>query len=263
MVEEIKQEQTTEAAPVVPEAPKTPTAEEQLASANAELARIKAELESKDKGLRTAHQTLTQKDKALKEQTDLRVELAEQKEYLKVLAAIVAENKGTETEGLEPEKKQNLLKVFEAKEAELSKKREVELAKQKQEDYNSKADAIWVKAQTLFAGNDDMLERVEDYLRTGNLERAEKRIAKAEGEKKPVEIPKVENKETEDVRIARLVEEGIARKLKEKYPDILASDDGKPSGGQSSDDKFMERYGQGLETDHKRAKQILDKMMRS
>jgi hypothetical protein len=84
-----------------------------------------------------------------------------------------------------------------------------------------------------------MLERVEDYLRTGNLERAEKRIAKAEGEKKPV----VENKETEEARIARLIEEGVRKKLEEKG--LLQTNELQPSGSSATVDEAYALAAQG------------------
>ena len=93
-----------------------------------------------------------------------------------------------------------------------------------QAEYIKKANALWERAKVVFANDDDNLERVEDALTLGKVERAEARVAKAEASKeKPVE--------SEEERIERRAEEKARQKLEESG--VLETDTGLPgkSGG--------------------------------
>jgi hypothetical protein len=214
---------------------KPPTSEE----LQSQIAELKVKYEQADKGLKTAQLTISQRDKLLKEQTDLRTEINEQKEYMKILAAIVAEQKGTDPDGLEPEKKQDLLKVFEAKTVEIEHKKQLELAKQKQDEYNRQADAIYTRAKTVITNKKD-LKMVEMLLISGDATGAEDLVTESEKEKKPVVEKPVES---EEVRINKLVEEKLRKVMEEKG--LLVSDEGKPSSAGTSAQEAYALFAKG------------------
>jgi len=226
--EELGQETTEEV--------KTPTIEEQLEAVKTELTVTREKLEQTDKGLRTAHQTLTEKDKQLKKQTDLNSRLDDLDERLKILAAMQAEGiRGEEAEDITPEKRKGLLDHYETIEKQQADKRKQAEVKAQQDDYNQKADALYTRAKITFKDDEEGLEKIEDLLASGRFDRAEKKVANAEGS-----LPKGEN---EADRIERLAEEKLLAKMKEKG--MLPSDNSEPSGVGTSASKAMEEYVKG------------------
>jgi len=117
-----------------PEEPKTPTAEEQLATLQQELKETQTRLEQTDKGLRTAHGTITEKDRLLKEQSDLNSRIDGMEETQRILAAMLAE-RGAVDEEVDPTKRDKYLNQFD--EIAKRQKQERELAQQKarQDEY--------------------------------------------------------------------------------------------------------------------------------
>ena len=219
----------------------TPTPEEQLEAVKAERDALKEKLEQTDKGLRTAHQTLTEKDKQLKRQTDLNNRLDDLDDRLKILAAIQAEGiGGEETEEITPEKKQGLLHRYETLEQQQAEKRKQAEIKAQQDDYNRQADAIYARAKVALKDDEEGLEKIEDLLASGRgLERAEKKVAKAEASSS--------KGETEAERIERLAEAKAEEKLRAKMEEkgMLTSDNNLPSGTGTSATKAMAEYVKG------------------
>jgi chromosome segregation ATPase len=208
----------------VAEAPKTPTAEEQLSTLRKEHDDLVKKYEQTEKGLRTAHQTLTEKDKELKKQVDLMSRIGTVEDMIKVLATekfSVPEDELTETAKT---KKADIDKAFQ----EIEKKRTLErqLAEQEaaKKSYNEQADTIFAKAKEVFKDDDDSLERVELLLKTGDIERARKRVEKVE-EKKSTDT---KSQESEEVKFQKRLEEE-KRKWQEESG-LLVSDAGKPAG---------------------------------
>ncbi len=198
--------------------PETLTPEATLKS---ELEKARTELEGLKKGYSTVQQTLTEKDKELKRRTDLETQIHDLGDRVELLATAMATVGFEEGEELPKEKRQNVL-------AQLTQQRTAQEAKRKQDEYFRQADTIHNRAETVFAGDDEKLERIEDLLMSGiptRMERAEGMVAKAE--KALVEKPKEPPKDIEKIVAERLEEE--KRKLMEEQG-RLVSETGTPAG---------------------------------
>ena len=238
------QEKPEAAEQTVPE--QTTTPEVDIASLQAKLTKLETELEQTKKGLSTAHQTLTQKDRELKAQQDfsgklssIEQRLEEQRQISELQAAAIALGR----EGSEEElaKVNQLLRSKVAEQEAARKLADVKRQQEQQalatQEYNQKADAIYAQAQTLFEGDD--LKDIEDLLKSGNLTIAQREVRLASKGKTPA--PKVEPKETEDARVARQVREQLVR----DYPDLYKSDTGSPSGGKLSAIEAVAKFNKG------------------
>ena len=189
----------------------TPTQSPEMVALETKLAGLQVELEQTKKGLSTAHQTLTRKDEELKHRADLENRIDGLQDTMEILATAISAR--GEVEEFGSEKRQDIL-------AELKKRRNEQDAKTKQkelldtqQEYARKADALYARAKAAFGNDDDAIERIEDLLGSGRLERAEARVMKAEQKTNP---PKDNGKETEDQRIERLAEEKLRRHLEER-----------------------------------------------
>lgn len=244
-VEATEMEVTTEA--------EVPTPEQQVET-------LKAQLKDKEdsyKGLQTKYNKVYED---YKKQADWKAELEEikanvafQTEAQRLLAAMLAERGDIESEEVPAGRKQDLLKRYEAKEQELAvKKREAE-AKSRQNAYNQQADALHNRAVAVFAEDEDALYQIRAYLRAGDLDLAEKKIAKAESKSK-TSIPSGKT-ETEEERTNRLVEEKYQTKLKEAG--LLKTDTATPSGRTKSEHDILARYASGDRSVEAEARKIL------
>jgi len=233
-----------------------PTPEEQLATLQKELDKTKVDLDSRDKGLRTAHQTLTEKDKELKKRTDIDTRLDGFEETQRILAATMSERLAS-GEGLDPTEKTDYLKQFDDIAKRQKVERETLQAKGQQDEYNRQADAVYVRAKEAFKDDEDAIERVEDLLSAGRLERAEARVAKAE---KPTDT-KGESEGDKEEKIR----EDERKKLYEKYPSLLVSDAGGPSGASGMGiptkmEDFRKWIANLSQTEYEELKPEIDKM---
>jgi len=224
MAKEEKGQETSDFGVRIPpetEPPKDETPTEDLAALSDQLSQLKIELEQTKKGLSTAHQTLTEKDRELKKRADLELQIGGIQETVELLATAIAS--GRQAESFEPAEKQDILADLTRKRADLEAKRKQAETEQTRLEYVQKADAIYARAKDAFGDDDDALERVEDLLGNGRLERAEARVSKAEQSKtkKP--------SETDEQRIERLVAERLTEELRKKG--LLETHDGSPQGG--------------------------------
>ena len=221
------QEGKAEATPEVAQAIVEPTLEE-----------LKAKLAQTEKDLTSArseakaHQKFGQeKQTELQRQADLRADINSLKEDLEILAVGFA-TRGT-VEVPEGANQQDVL-------AELQKRRLAADAQRKQKadadaarEYNQRADAVYAQAQSIFGdGEEEKLEDIEDLLKTGNLARAEQRIARASKSKSPASVD-----------IQKAIADGIQAELQKRG--LLDSDTGSPGGGQLSATEAMAKYGRG------------------
>lgn len=230
---------------VTPEV-KTPTTEEQLRTLQAQLTEKDNVLVQKEESYKSLQRNLNKTTEELKRQRDLREELAELKETQRLFAAMLAE-KGTveeQPEGMPQGRKQELLTKFEELQKQQEEKRKQADVEAKRQEYIRQADEIWNRAKTLgIPEDDDTLLNIEDYLKEGNLKRAEITVKKFEAAKKPVESKKEEPKETEEQRINRLVEERLQQAMKEKG--LLKTDSATPSGRAVTKQDIIKRYAEG------------------
>ena len=214
-----------------------------IASLQATLSKLETELEQTKKGLSTAHQTLTQKDRELKTQSDLREEIRGLREDYEILAVGIA-TRGEE-ENLDGTKRPDILAELQKRRAIADSNRKAQEASLLAQEYNQKADNIYAQAQTLFEGED--LKDIEDLLKSGNLVMAQREVRKASKGKSTLtkELPK----ETDDERIEKRVQEELRRR------GLLTSDDGITGGGKHlSVTNAMEKYSKGEITADEAAK---------
>ncbi len=211
--------------PIGQETPiETPTAEDRIKTLESELNKTKQELESTTKGLRTAHQTLTQKDLALKRQSDLRGEIDELKETQKLYLAFLAEqSKQSEDDltGTLQSRKPDLLKSIAAIEAESKVKRQKEQAEvQRQEqiaEFQAQIDTYKERVEkTGLTENDEAYWEIHGLVTEGKFKLADIILKKLEGTKEK----NVAKNETEDQRIERRAQEILREKglLKAETP---------------------------------------------
>ncbi len=225
MVEEVKEGEQT------PQETHTPIDVEALQK---QLASLQTELEQTKKGLSTAHQTLTAKDKELKRQTDLESKIGGIEDRIELLATAIVTKTNPDEIGL-AEAKPDVVKMLRQLGEEQEAKRKQQGLLATQQEYAQKADALYARAKVIFLDDDDAIERIEDLLGNGRLERAEARVVKAE---KVKGTPK--NKETEEQRIDRLAQEKYQKLLEEKG--LLETYSTSPSGSGGSVADAVRQY---------------------
>lgn len=223
------------------QAEQTPTMEEQLKQAQEEVARLTRQYEEKDKGLRTAHQTLTQKDRELKAQMDLTSKLDSLDQKIRILAAAQATGMRMDENTLEnmsPQTQQNLLSQFDRLDAETKARAEQASKQAEEQEYRTRADALWQEAQSMDIP-EETLDRIEDSLMYGRLDRAERLIEKNR---------KVETKTEVDVEklvAERLKEELAKRNIEIEEEGLLETDTAVPSGRTATQQETLDRYASG------------------
>ena len=236
MAAEQKVEQVVETPPAPPI--------EDITIIKGELAKLKTELEQKDRGFKSLQQSLTQRDRELKSQSDLSSKLSsidqrleEQRQISELQAAAIA--LGREGSAEELEKVNQLLRSKVAEQENNRKQSEIRRQQEQSalaaKEYNQKADAVFAQAQTLFEGDD--LKDIEDLLLSGNLIIAQREVRLASKGKTPA--PKAEPpKETDaELRERIFTEEALVR-----YPDLFKSDTGSPGGSSMSEEKIRQDY---------------------
>lgn len=192
----------------------------------AKVARLEAQLEEKDKGLRSAHQKLTQKDLELKKREGLDSRIASLEDQIKFTAALIAETQsGGGAFGEEKKDPKDLLKRFETMKQASEKQRLAEVARQ---EGMAKITEIKTKVEELgLTEEDDEYWEIEDLATRGRFDRAEarlKRIAKTKEQANPKEEAKAEVKETAEELKARLEKEILIKH------GLLKPEGGTPSG---------------------------------
>ncbi len=246
------QEKTEAVAEQVVETPSAPVVED-LASLREKLTKLEVELEQTKKGLSTAHQTLTQKDRDLKNQSDLRAEIQGIREDMELLAVgFATREEGEPTDGTS---RQNVLAELQKRRTDADVKRKQETDALARQDYNLRADVIYAQAKGIFGeGQEEKLEDIEDLLKSGNIIRAEQRLARASKSKTIVTEDKTP-KETDEERIERLVKEKLAK----DFPNMYASDTSMPSGSsRGSPTEAMSLYIKGEITAEEAEKRGVD-----
>jgi hypothetical protein len=225
-------QEVTQSAETPQETPKiaTPTADELLVIANKQLTELQTKLGQTEKGLKTAHQTLTEKDRLLKQQQDFRSEMDEMKESIQIMAGLVAKGE------MSPEQAQDAKNEFaRMKQDSLERKRQTEL-KAQADVYNQRADAIYQKAQEVL--DEDGIADVVAHLKAGNPDLAERKIAKATKGVKPVEEKKPEVVDEKTLR------EKMKKEIMAELG-LLNTETGQPSGKGMTKDKAYAEYAAG------------------
>ena len=240
----VQEDRKEEGLPEVQETP-TPTAEEQLKTLQSQVQALTTEKERLEGGYKGLQKTLSERDRDLRKQTDLESRIAGIQDTMELLAGAIQargeiEETDFETRETKVKKGQDIL-------GEMKKRRDADDAKRKQEEnlrisqeYNQKADALYTRAKAVFGEGDETLERVEDLLIAGRLERAETRVSKAESAKG---VKGNKTMETEEQRIERRASERLQAELEKRG--LLEEFTSAPSGKMTSIAEATKLYKDG------------------
>lgn len=208
------------------------SAEVKLQEVLKEKEQIEQRLSEATKGLATAQLTIKKRDQALKNQDELKTELKTVTEQMKMLAAFVSESQGRSADEFEQQtkiRKPDLLKQFDSIEQkkQIEKKQGVMLEAMKERQ--DKVEELGLTEEDEAYWEIFQLVTSAAHPDHANLKLADLKIKKIEKERGiKVEAP-TENKETEEERISRLVDEKYRKKLEDSG--ALKMEGGTPSGG--------------------------------
>ena len=211
MVQEVAGKETIE----------TPSLEKQVEDLKSRLEVAETELTQTKKGLSTAHQTLTEKDKELKKRAQVEDDIALIKDQLELVASAVSERLNQSDEDSSP--KVDVL-------ARLKKDRETKEQQRKQQEFAQVIDQYRLRTEALKLDpeSEDYLD-IQDLATRGNFKLADIRLKKLEVRQveKDAEVAKTQkvSQEDDDKRI----EERARKILQEKG--LLKTDSGTPAGG--------------------------------
>lgn len=221
-----------------------PTPEELMKQLQAELDKERAERKRLEDGYKGLQSVVNKKDQELKSSADLKSEIAEVRDTQKMLAALIAEMGSApaeDGEAVQPAQRKQLLAKYEELEKQQAAKRLELQRKSEQEAYIKQADTVYDRAKNVFTDDEDTLADVSYYLKTGNIEAAERKVARAEKVKAPksTETPAGGKQETEDERIERKAREILVKQGK------LNADAGGPSASTRTRTDIIRLYAEG------------------
>src|SRR3990172_1368738 len=174
----------------------------------AQVQNLSKELEQTKKGLSTAHQTITEKDKEIKRRQGLEQTITGIEERIELLATAMATGSRPDETGL-PDAREEVLKALKQKKQEQDSKRKVDEELSAQMEFTKRADEIYGKAETIYGEDEDSLFNIRSLIRAGDLDLAERKLNKAAKAKETT----TEKKETEEQRIERLATEQLQKKI--------------------------------------------------
>tara|TARA_Y100000310_G_scaffold144390_1_gene143635 strand:+ start:11420 stop:12169 length:750 start_codon:yes stop_codon:yes gene_type:complete len=233
----VEEQQGTEAAIPVEGEVQTPTAEEQLKTLQDQVQALTSDKERLEGGYKGLQKTLSERDRESKKQADLENRIVNIQDTIELLATAVS-SRG-DVDNLEPSERQDILTQIRKKRDDTDTKRKQQETEEGQREYIQKADALYNRAKAAFANDDDAIEKVEDLLINGRLDRAEARVSKAEEKK---EIPKKEDMETEEQRVDKLAQAKFNQLLEERG--LLEEYSARPSAS-GSVQEAMVAYSEG------------------
>jgi len=205
----------------------------------AQVQNLSKELEQTKKGLSTAHQTITEKDKEIKRRQGLEQTITGIEERIELLATAMATGSRPDETGL-TDSKDEVLKALKQKKQEQDTKRKMDDELSAQMEFTKRADEIYGKAETIYGEDEDSLFNIRSLIRAGDLDLADRKINKAAKAKETTTIKK---EETEEQRIERLATEKLQKELEKRG--LLTSETNHPSGGNLTKQQAMERYIKG------------------
>lgn len=216
---------------------KTPTLEEQLATAKAEKETLTKERDEATKGLKTAHSRLTEKDKEIRGKNAVNTRIDGLEETIRILAGMQDERLASGE--LDEGKRADALVKFDDIVKRQKADREQETVKAQQEEDFKHRDELWSKAKEFgtYEENDSVAE-IYDALIEGKTYKAERILGKLERTK--TTDTKEKKVESEEERINKLVEEKLLQKMQEKG--MLESETGGPSGASPDDEQIRKNF---------------------
>lgn len=120
----------------------------------------------------------------------------------------------------------------------IAKRKEAQV-RAKQEAYYRQADVVYKSAEEVFGDDVDTLHTIRTYIRAGDFDLAEKKIAKAKSSK-PIEPKEKEGEDTEDERFEKRLEEK-KREWAEEHG-LLTTETGGPSASSMSAQDAKAKY---------------------
>lgn len=222
--EQVKVEDTTETLET-----ETPTGETQeLEKVKAELATAQEEAERWKKTHQTFQRDVVSKkdDKIL----ELEAQVAHPSSDDDLIQLLIDERRSKVSEFGEADP------IIPRLETVIAKRKEAQV-KAKQEAYYRQADAVYKSAEEVFGDDVDTLHIIRTYIRAGDFDLAEKKIAKAS---KPTEPKGKEVEGTEDERFEKRLEEK-KREWAEEHG-LLTTETGGPSASSMSAQDAMAKY---------------------
>ena len=219
----------------------TPTNEELIKQYEDKISQLTKQYEEKDKGLRTAHSTLTEKDREIKRLADFNSKIESIDQKIRILAAAQATGMRMDENTLDnmsPQAQQNLLSEFDKLDAQTKARDEQAKKLAEEQEYRSKADALWQEAQSLNL-NEDILDRIEDSLMYGRLERAERLINRNRKEETKTET------DIEKIIQERVEQELKKRGIEQEEKGLLDTDTAIPSGRNATQQDIIDRFASG------------------
>ena len=214
-----------------PQEIQTPTADEQLETLKSQVQALTSEKERLEGGYKGLQRTLEERNKESRKQADLENRITGLQDTIELLATAVSAR--GEIEQLEPDARQDVLAQLRKQRSEQEAKRKTEESQIAQREYAQKADAIFNRAKAIFGNDGDDIERVEELLIGGRLDRAEARVLKGEqGKEKPLE--------TEEQRVDKLANEKFQKLLKDKG--LLEEHSGYPTASGGTPQEVMSLY---------------------
>jgi len=220
---------------ITPEAEGTPTTEQQMTTLQSQLKELSARAEKAERSEQGLRGSLQEKDRKLKETAEIKDEVQELKDMIKILAT---QRVGMDEDDLHvtPDKKSSAEAIWNDLEAKREKKRQDATLKAQQDDYSSQAIAIHNEAIELFGDDVDKLFKIRQYLDAGYKDLAEGMVTKAR--KKEPEV-----KETAEELKKKYLEEG--RRLALEESGALSTSTTLPSGLTESDSVFLKKFASG------------------
>lgn len=233
--EEVSNETTLEEVLTVEQ--KLEQAESKITDYEGEMQKSLAEQKRLDDGYKGLQTKYNKTFEDLKRQSDVRVEIDDLKKYIKILAAQQAEIGVTkeDIDGMTPNKQQDYVKRFEDMEQQAETRRKDAEQKSVADDYNKRADDVYARAEKVYEDDADSLFQIRQYLRSSDIDLAEKKITQIE-KKSEVTVKEKETKQETDDQI-------FERIAKEKG--LLKTDTVLTSGRSKSFDDVHEAYGKG------------------
>jgi len=195
-------------------------------------------LTKRDQDVVGLNKSLQQRAAEAKAQTDIDTRIDGLQDTVELLATAIASGKAS-IDDVDDATRPDIVAELKKQRTQQASERKAKQDQEKQEEYNHMANGIFNRAKMVFGNDPDAVEKVEDLLFNGRIDRAEERVARAESKGTKLEENSEGKRETEDEKIDRKAKELLAdRGLYTEFNTL-------PSAVTSDARKAMEEYGQG------------------
>lgn len=215
----------------------TPTKSETEAGLEAELAKMREELNKSQESYKGLQRTLNKTKEENRSLASLKADIDDQRETMKILAAMIAESKTVDPENIAPEQKTDYLKKFD----ELQNQQQ---AKRQQQELVSKVADIQTRTEALgLSRADDDYWNIHDAAIARNFAKAEALLERLESKKEVKEEPVVDEQDKFQKAVAAEVDKRLAEMAKTNP--LLKADTAVPAGKASTFEQALEKFNNG------------------